>query len=48
MLLYFKKTHKFILLYFWNNGMGEIFIKANKKKMQIQMLVSIRKIVERI
>ena len=33
-------------MYFWNSGMGEIAMKANKKKNQIQKLVSIKKIAE--
>ena len=35
-----------LLLHFWNSDKGEIFMKANKKKNQIQKLVSIRNITE--
>ena len=37
-----------LLLHFWNSDMGEMFRKANKKKNQIQKLVSVRKIAERL
>ena len=36
-----------LLLYLWNSDMGKFFMKANKKKNQIQNLVSIRKIAEK-
>ena len=36
-----------LLLYFWNSDMGKVFMKANKKY-QIQNLMSIRKIAERL
>ena len=44
---YATKSLFILLLYFWNSDMGKVFMKANKKY-QIQNLMSIRKIAERL
>ena len=48
-IVFTEDTDIFILLlHFWNSDMGEMFMKANKKKNQIQNLVTIRKSAERL
>ena len=48
-IVFTEDTDIFILLlHFWNSDMGEMFMKANKKRNQIQNLVTIRKSAERL